>query len=120
MRDSRRKSVACGLLLRYDATAAILSRMLGINYRPQRLYREERVLYKYIGLWDYFIHDRSLFRKDGVYLNRSGKSRFSRVMDEAVTQTLKGTDVVTGVLNSGSAESRHLAVSRKGEAEVVN
>ena len=71
IRDSRRRSVVCGLISRYDV-GQLLRRMLRINTRLEKLCWREDVMY--VDMWDHFNNDRSLFSEDGLQLNRVRKS----------------------------------------------
>ena len=68
--DSRKWSVVCGLIPRYDVNPFVFSRMLGINTRLEKLCRREDVMY--VDVWDHFNNDRSLFSEDGLHLNKVG------------------------------------------------
>ena len=69
----------------YDVGPLILNRLLGINTRVEKLYRREDVMY--VDVWDNFNKDRSLFIGDSLHLNRVGKARLGRVLDEdAITK----------------------------------
>ena len=82
LRESRRRSVICGLIPRYDVDTLTLSRMLGINSRLQDLCRKEGVMY--VDVWDHFNKDRTLYGKDGLHLSCVGKARLGRVLDENI------------------------------------
>ena len=73
--------MVCGLILRCDVGPLLLSRMVGINTRLEKLCIREDVMY--IDVWDHFSNDRSmfacLFNRDGLHLNRVGKARLGRV-----------------------------------------
>ena len=88
IKDSCRRSVVCGLIpsTRYDVGPLVLNRMLGINTRLEKLYSKEDVMY--VDVWDHFINDRSLFSGDGFHLDRVGKARLGRVLDEGVKYEL--------------------------------
>ena len=74
IKDSCRRSVVYGLIPRYDVDPLVLSRMLGIYTRLEKLCSREDVMY--VDVWDHFNNDRSLFSVDGLHLNRAGKARF--------------------------------------------
>ena len=42
----------------------------------------------YINVWDNFSNDRSLFNGNGLHLNRIGKARLGRILDEGVKYKL--------------------------------
>lgn len=106
LRDSRRRSVVCGLLPRHDVNSLILSRMLGINERVRDLCSREGVMF--VDVWNHFIHDRTLFANDGLHLNCIGKARLGRVLDQEVLVELKRSQVQRqrGVETSGLAGRR--------------
>ena len=85
-KDSRRKLVICGLLPRFDVGPVILSRMIGVNVRLEGLCRKEGVMF--VDVWDHFSQDRSLYGRGGLHLNRVGKARLGRVLDENVRHVL--------------------------------
>ena len=91
IRDSRRRSVVCGLIPRYDIGPFVLSKMLGINTRLKKLCMRQDVMY--IDVWDHFSNDRSLFSGVGLHLNRVGKERLGRALDEGVKYQLKRNKV---------------------------
>ena len=85
IKDSRRRSVVCGLILRCDVGPLVLGRILGINTRLEKLCSKDVM---YVDVWDHFSNDRSLFSGDGLHLNRVGKARLGRVLDEGVKYEL--------------------------------
>lgn len=44
---------------------------------------------KFVDVQDHFNSDRSLYGKDNLYLNRVGKARLGRVLDEGVRKVRK-------------------------------
>ena len=82
LKDSRRQSVICGLIPRYDVNPLTLSRMIGINTRVQDICQKEGVMF--VDVWDHFNRDRSLYGKDGLNLSSVRKARLGRVLDESI------------------------------------
>ena len=111
LRDSRRRSVVCGLIPRFDANPSTLSRMLGINARLEDLCRKEGVMY--VDVWDHFSSDRSLYGKDGLHLNRVGKARLGRVLDEGMRKELEQSR------ESSLGEARRVPPVTRGVVEVA-
>ena len=72
IKDSRRRSVVCCLIPRYDVGPLVLSKLCS---------REDVM---YVDVWNHFSNDRSLFSRNGLHLNRVGKARLGRVLDESV------------------------------------
>ena len=76
--------MVCGFIPRYVGPL-VLTRMLGINTRLKKLYKGEDVMYIDVG--DHFSNDSG----DGLNLNlnRVGKARLGRVLDEGMKYELK-------------------------------
>lgn len=100
LKESRTRSVVCGLIPRHDVNSLILIRMLGINESVRDLYSSKGVMF--VDVWDHFIHDRSLFANDGLHLNCVGKARLGRVLDEEISKELRQVQQ-RGEVASGSA-----------------
>ena len=87
LQQSRRQSVVCGMIPRYDVDALTISRMIGINTRVQDLCKKEGVMF--VDVWDHFNRDRSLYGKDGLHLSGVGKARLGRVLDESIRKEIE-------------------------------
>ena len=122
LRDSRRRSVVCGLIPRYDVNSLMLSRMLGINARVEDLCKREGVMF--VDVWDHFSKDRSLYGKDGLHLSSVGKARLGRVLDEGIRKELekKRTIMQDGEAppgQAGSGQSQEATVDRSSQVRIV-
>lgn len=106
---SRRRSVICGLIPRYDVDSLTLSRMMGINTRVHDMCRKEGVMFA--DVWDHFNRDRSLYGKDGLHLSSVGKARLGRVLDESVREEIKRNMVKVQRVEADTTQMR----SRDGE-----
>ena len=117
-----------GLIPRYDVGPLVLSRMLGINTRLEKLCSKEDVMY--VDVWDHFSNDWSLFSEDGLHLNRVGKARLGRVLDEGVKYELirnkaklpkrRIQSVQTShevIIGDGQVEFRPLSVDKYGDRQ---
>ena len=87
IQESRRRSVICGLIPRYDVDSLTLSRMIGINTRVEDLCKKNGVMF--VDVWDHFNRDRTLYGKDGLHLSTVGKARLGRVLDENIRKQLE-------------------------------
>ena len=109
LQESRRRSVICGLIPRYDVDSVTISRMMGINTRVQDLCKKEGVMF--VDVWDHFNKDRSLYGKDGLHLSSVGKARLGRVLDEGIRKEIernmiKAKDSQREATNTSQVRSR--------------
>ena len=105
LQDSRRRSVICGLIPRYDVDSITLSRMMGINTRVRDLCMKEGVMF--VDVWDHFNTDRGLYGKDGLHLSSVGKARLGRVLDEGVRKEIERNNIeVQGSQRSETGSSQ--------------
>ena len=112
LQESRRRSVICGLIPRYDVDSLTLSRMMGINARVQDLCKKEGVMF--VDVWDHFNRDRSLFGKDGLHLSSVGKARLGRVLDESIRKEMESNRTK---VQSNQRVAKETSEVRSGEAE---
>ena len=110
LQESRRQSVICGLIPRYDVDSLTLSRMIGINTRVQDLCKKEGVMY--IDVWDHFNRDRSLYGKDGLHLSSVGKARLGRVLDEGIRNEIQR--------NKTTVQGSQRVVADGSQSEVIS
>ena len=80
LQESRRRSVICGMIPRYDVDSLTLSRMIGLNTRVEDLCKKNGVMF--VDVWDHFNRDRSLYGKDELHLNSVGKARLGWVKEK--------------------------------------
>ncbi len=93
--------------------------MLGINTCEEDLFRKKAVMY--VDVWDHFNRDRSLYSKDGLHLNRGGKERLGRVLDDGVKKELERnrTKALNEEIPPGQAGSGHFLEPVEGRSDEV-
>ena len=113
LRDSRRRSVDCGLIRRHDANSLILGRMLGINARVKDLCRGDGVMF--VDVWDQFSQHRSLFARDGLHLSYIGEARLGLELTRSKdVGTDTGAQIPSEVRPSKSVRSVGTEVEQEG------
>ena len=89
-----------GVFPRLNVSYHALSKAIGINDRINAVCNRKGV--RFVNIWDTFVGNRDLFRKDGVHLNEKGMGVLGDVLHTNVFNQIKSTPNSSGQGMSGT------------------